>query len=104
MQLKSQRPVIAYQPKFHMPIISTPPPDTDPVKYYDTLTGEKTILQVIPDANLGLKIKLSDPKYSQLFAITGGLVTFIPPGNPLPTTGAELSPGSGSIVLQTWSV
>ena len=96
-------PKPSYKPTFHMPVIGPPPPGTDPATYYGAVTGATT-LQVESVANQGLKTALSNPTYSQLFAMTGGVIKFIPMGNPLPTAGAEPSPGAGSVVLKTWVV
>jgi IPT/TIG domain len=94
---------MAYTPKFHMPIIGPPPANTPPTTYYGTVTAA-TSVYVSQAANKGLQIDLSNATYNQIFAMLGGLVTFIPPGKPLPTKGNEPSPGEGSLVLQVQPV
>lgn len=93
-------PTLGYSSTFYMPIIEPPPPGTDPSSHYATVT-KSTAVRVTQVANHGLKIGLSNPAFRNIFAMGGGLVTFIPAGSRLPTAGQELSPGAGSVILQT---
>jgi hypothetical protein len=86
-----------------MPVIGPPPAGGDPAAYYAGVTAA-TALHVNAAANDGQTIQISNAAYRQLFSMTGGMVTFLPAGDPLPTTGSEPSPGAGSVVLQTWAV
>lgn len=96
-------PGAGYVPTFHMPIVGPPPTGTTPASHYSAVTTATT-LQVVPGSHLSLEISLSNASFSEIFAMVGGLITFIPAGAPLPTADAMPSPGSGSLVIQTWVV
>lgn len=90
-----------YQPIFHMPVISPPQPGQDPSTYYDQVSAD-TAVQVTAADHLGLYIKISNAAYNSLFAMNGGIVSFIPTGGLLPTTSPEFVQGAGALILQTW--
>lgn len=93
-------PKPAYTLIFHMPIIAPPPAGIDSGLYYGAVTTATT-LQVATVAHLGLKFTLSNASYAPLFAMVGGLISFIPSGKPLPTADASSSPGAGSLYIKT---
>ena len=89
------------EPKFHMPVIGAPPAGQDPTTYYAGVALATTV-QITAADHQGLYIELSNPAYSKLFAMAGGLVSFIPPGKPLPTSEEEFAQGAGALVLEIW--
>jgi IPT/TIG domain len=97
-------PPIGYTPTFHMPIIGPPPRGISPFSHYAAATTASGI-SVLPGPHLGLIITLSNASFNPLFAMVGGLISFIPAGDELPTLPATerfRSPGSGSLMIQTW--
>src|SRR5262245_61100545 len=96
-------PAANYKPSFHMPMIPLPPAGTpDPVAYYRTLNSTARVV-VSGAANQGLDILLFDVAHNPVYAVSGGYVTFFPPGAPLPTLNQEPSPGTGTLMLATWA-
>lgn len=93
----------SYTSKFSMPVIGPPPTGTDPTTYYAGVLAASTV-SATGVTHQGLQISLSNHAYRGLYSMSAGLVTFIPPGDPLPTTPVETSPGAGSLVLTTWAV
>jgi hypothetical protein len=98
-------PPAGYKPGVAMPFIAPPPQGTSPEGYYNNIM-ETTTLTVVPSGNrLSMTISSTTiPTIGDLFAVTGGLVTYIPAGAslPLPGTPPPPSPGAGSLVLETW--
>lgn len=92
-----------YTTKFSMPVIAPPPTGTDPTTHYASVLAASTV-SATGVAHQGLQISLSNKTYRGLFSMSAGLVTFIPPGAPLPTAPVETSPGAGSLVLSTWAL
>jgi hypothetical protein len=92
-------PQFSYKPMFSMPAIGPPPTGTTPSAWYATVEATTTVTAT-GVAHQGLEISISSPTYAGLLAMTGGLVSYIPPGLRLPTADAATSPGGGSLVLQ----
>ena len=99
--MTTQPPAPGYRPVFHMPVIGPPPTGDDPTTFYNEVSLATTV-EVTAADHQGLLIKLSNADYSQLFAMSGGLVRFVPAGHPLPTSEGETAQGSGALVLETW--
>ena len=101
----SPTPPAGYKPGVAMPFIPPPPANTDAESHYDSIM-QTTVLSIVPSGNR-LSMRISSTAITSigdLFAVTGGLVTYIPAGAPLPLPGTPppTSPGAGSLVLQTW--
>ncbi len=92
-----------YKPTFYMPVIEPPPSGTDPEAHYDAIEVD-TEVALTSTTTEGVTIRLSNSSRGQLFAMTGGMVKFVPGGDPLETPGAEPSPGEGSVALEVWGV
>ncbi|MGA9773956.1 MAG: IPT/TIG domain-containing protein [Blastocatellia bacterium] len=99
--MATQSTASGYSPAFHMPVISPPPQGKDADTYYNEV-GTATTVQVTAADHQGLFIRLSNKDYSKLFAMTGGLIRFIPTGHPLPINEQEAVQGAGAVILQTW--
>jgi hypothetical protein len=82
-----------------MPVIRPPSPGSATAAYYQGILASTTVRANTFDHD-GLRITISNTGYGLLFAMTSGLVTFIPSGQPLFIPGAELSPLPGSLILQ----
>jgi IPT/TIG domain-containing protein len=94
-------PALGYKPLFHMPMIAPPPAGQDAEQHYNNVNATANV-RVTAAANQALDVLLSDASYNAVHAVSGGFVTFIPPGSPLPTQGQEPSPGTGALMLQSW--
>jgi hypothetical protein len=93
---------IGHTAGLHMPVIAPAPEGAKAAAHYAAVLAA-TSVTATPTEYSGLEVAVSNPAFGGLFAMTGGLVTFIPPGKPLPTLGQEPSPGAGSLHLQTWA-
>jgi hypothetical protein len=84
-----------------MPLIGPPPSGTAPAAHYSSVLAGLTGWTVTTTANQGLQMTFGGAA-QQLFATSGGVVTYVPAGQPLPTAAPEAAPGAGAVVLETW--
>ena len=87
---------MSYTAKVAMPVVAPPAAGGS----YPA-ASDLTVTSLATHQQLQIDIDVTVPP--RLYAMSGGLVTYLPAGKPLPTPGADPSPGAGSVVLQTWA-
>jgi hypothetical protein len=94
---------MSYKPIFHMPIIGPPPAGSGeaPADYYSGLHVTVTARQL--DNRLGMEISISDTAHATVYAVCGGVVSFIPAGNTIPSPDNQIAPKGGALVLKAWA-
>src|SRR4051812_27039806 len=83
----------------HMPVIEPPTLSADPAPYYAGISAA-TSLTAAAVAHEGIDITISNPSYGKLFAMTGGMLRFVPPGKPLFDGATELATLPGNLSLE----
>lgn len=82
----------------HMPVIGPPPTATAADAHYRTVSAA-TRVRAAPVAHDGVQITLSNASFNRLFAMTGGLLHFVPPGRFLFPRSPEVAPAPGGALL-----
>jgi len=90
---------MTYTPQVAMPVVAPP---AGGGSYDPALAG--TIIATATGTHEQVQIDIDLTAPNHLYAMSGGTVSYYPAGTALPTSGADPSPGAGSIVLQTWGV
>jgi hypothetical protein len=83
----------------HMPVIEPPTLSPDPAAYYAGISAA-TSLTAATVAHEGIDITISNPSYGKLFAMAGGMLRFVPSGQPLFPGATELATLPGNLSLQ----
>jgi hypothetical protein len=89
-----------YTPTIHMPIIAPPQAIGDPQTHYTAVVATTTLTAVPRVGTAMIDVTTSNAATATLFAMTGGNLTFVRTGDPLPTLGAPISPVGGTLVLE----
>lgn len=84
-----------------MPIVAPPQQQgVTPRSHYQQILSNTQISVNQSSGTPGLVIEVSDVQHADLFAFSGGFMSFVPPGDPMPTAARDPAPGRGVVVLE----
>lgn len=91
-----------YKPVFHMPVMAPPAsiaPET-PEAYYSV--QNVVVTATLLPARQAAQIVVSDAAQATVYTVCGGIVSFFPQGQTLPTPDAQTAPAGGALVIMAW--